>query len=95
MMQDDKKLYPEKRQNHKGELVLSCHPAQNYLYDDVTANLHGSMTSSQLHALRPEYQEFKPCVFNHRIRQEICRQKFINYLEDKRFEKRRQFAEEV
>ena len=30
MMQDDRKLYPEKHQNHKGELVFSCHPAQKH-----------------------------------------------------------------
>ena len=50
MMQDDRKLYPEKHRNHKGELVFSRHPAQKHLCADVTANLHKSMTLSQLHA---------------------------------------------
>ena len=53
------------------------------------------MTSTQLHASRPEYQEFKLDIFKQRISQEIHPQKFVYYLEDKQFEKHRQYFEEV
>ena len=95
MMQHDRKIYPEQYQNHRGKVVFSRHPAQKHLRADVTANLHKSMTPSQLHTSRPEYQEFKLCYFRRRIKQEIRRQKFICFLEHKRVENRRQYAEEV
>ena len=95
MMQHDRNIYPEQHQNHRGELVFSRHPAQKHLRADIKASRHKSMTPMQLHASRPEYQEFKLGVFKQRINQEIRRQKFVCYLEDKQFEKRRQYSEEV
>ena len=95
MMQHDRNIYPEEHQNHRGELVFSRHPAQKHLRADIKASRHKSMTPMQLHASRPEYQDFKLGVFKQRISQEIRRQKFVYYLEDKQFEKRRQYSEEV
>ena len=95
MRQHDQNIYPEQHQSHRGKVVLSRHPAQKHLHADVKANLHKSMTPMQLHASRPEYQEFKLDVFKQRISQEIRQQKFVYYLEDKQFEKRRQYTEEV
>ena len=95
MIQHDRNIYPGQHQNHRGELVFSRHPAQQHLRADIKANLHKSMTPMQLHTSRPEYQEFKIGVFKQRVNQEIRQQKFVCYLEDKQFEKRRQYSEEV
>ena len=93
MMEHDRKLYPEKNKNRRGEIVFSRHPAQKHLRADVAANCHKVMTRSQLHASRPEYQDFKFGVFSKRIDQEIRRHKFSNHLEEKRVKQRRQHSE--
>eukprot|EP00957_Ditylum_brightwellii_P016850 1270474-Ditylum_brightwellii.AAC.1 len=56
---------------------------------------HKRITPSQLCASRPEYQAFQLKVFTQRISQEVCRQKFVNYLEWKRVEKCRAFNEKA
>jgi hypothetical protein len=64
------------------------------LRKDVKAKKHEIMTPSKLRLTRPEYKEFKLEVFKQRIYQEIRHQKFVNFLEWKRTEKRRIFLEE-
>ena len=94
MMQHDWKLYSVKYQNHKNEQYFYYHPAQECLHDDVIKGNHKTMNLSQFHASRKEYKEFDQKVFYHQIKQEICRQKIVNYLEHKRTEKRRKFQKE-
>jgi hypothetical protein len=53
------------------------------------------MTLSQFHASQKEYKEFDCKAFYHQIKQEIRQQKFVNYLEHKRTQKRRKFQKEV
>ena len=95
MMQHDRNIYPEQYQNHRGEVIFSRHPAQKHLRADIESNCQNVMTRSQLHATRPEYQEFKLSFFSKRIDQEIRRHKFSAYLEQKRIKQRRQHGEEV
>eukprot|EP00957_Ditylum_brightwellii_P124651 9500117-Ditylum_brightwellii.AAC.1 len=53
------------------------------------------MTPPRLRASCPEYQAFQIKVFTQRICQEMRRQKFVNYLEWKRVEKRWAFKEKA
>eukprot|EP00957_Ditylum_brightwellii_P104552 7966423-Ditylum_brightwellii.AAC.1 len=83
MMLYDRKFYPEVIKNRRGELIFSCHPAQELLRVDMKMKLRESMTPSQLQATRSEYKFFKLSVFRGCIKQEIHCQKYINYLENK------------
>ena len=84
----DRKLYPRQTVNNRGEIVFDLHPARDLLRQDVANKLHLTMKPSELRRTRPEYKVFKKKIFKHRVYQTIRREKFINYLEHKRLEKR-------
>jgi hypothetical protein len=80
----DRLLYPRQSHNHRGEPVFDLSIAKQFLCEDVKNKLHTTMLPSKLQGTRPEYKLFKPNKFKHRIYQEVRRQKFIFYLEQKR-----------
>ena len=71
------------------------HPeAKKYLERDVKEGKHLQMSAAELQASRNAYRPFKKKIFKDKIRQEERRQKFINYLEEKRVKQRTKFAKE-
>lgn len=79
-----KTLHPPKEKNSKGEPIWENHPAQELLRKDVADMKHKEMKPQALQASRHEYQVFDSKVFRDHIYQEIRRNKFMNYLNDKR-----------
>jgi hypothetical protein len=81
----DEKLFPRKSHNHRGEPRFDLNQsAKKMLQKDVEEGKHDSMSPLQLQRTRSEYLAFDATIFSDRIRQEVRRQKFINYLEFKR-----------
>jgi hypothetical protein len=80
----DRLLFPRQIENNRGEPVFDLHPAKLLLRGDVTEGRHREMSPKQLQNSREEYQGFTAKKFKHRIYQEVRRQKFINYLNQRR-----------
>ncbi|KAL7574243.1 hypothetical protein ACA910_012498 [Epithemia clementina (nom. ined.)] len=76
----DQLVHPHQDCNSQGELVFDLHPAKRFLQQDVAKKLYKCMSPKELQKSHPAYQAFKYKVFRRRIYQEICRQKFLNYL---------------
>ena len=87
-MKNNRRLYPRKNRNGKGELIFDMHPAKTLLRKDIKEGRHLKYKPSALRAKRKEYQEFDATIFKHRIYQEIRRQRWLNYLKTKRDEKK-------
>jgi hypothetical protein len=92
-MLHDRQLHPRQLKNHRGELVFDLHPAKLLLREDIKAGAHAELVPSQFQGTRAEYQEFDRDIFRQRIYQEERYQKYRNWLEDKRTEKRRAHRE--
>lgn len=87
LLEEDRILFPcDETHDDVGRLMFSRHAAMALLRIDIKAGLYPLFTPSELwsHPRRPEYREFELSVFTQRIYQEIRRNKFINYLNDKR-----------
>jgi hypothetical protein len=81
----DRKCYPRKTHNERGEPVFDMSPAKQLLRQDIKDEMHiHYKTSKQLQLSRTEYKPFKPRVFQDRILQAIRLRKYIHYLELKR-----------
>jgi hypothetical protein len=81
----DRKFYPRKTHNERGEPVFDMSPAKPLLRQDIKDEMHSHCkTSKKLQLSRLEYKPFKPRIFQDRILQEIRLQKYIHYLELKR-----------
>ena len=80
----DRQLFPRQTRNLQGEQVFELSVAQKLLRGDVRDKKHITMVPSELQRTRPEYTSFRPNKFKHRIYQEVRRQKFIFYFEQKR-----------
>ena len=80
----DRKLHKQPTHDKFGRPLFGFHPAQQLLRTDVRAGAHLIMTTHALYRMRPEYMMFELSVFRHRVYQEIRREKFITYLNDKR-----------
>jgi hypothetical protein len=80
----DMAIYPRQRHNERGEAVFDLSAAKLLLREDVRNNIHSTMFPSVFQQTRPEYCVFEPCIFKHRIYQEVRRQKFLHFLELKR-----------
>ena len=94
-LQHDRSIYPRQSKNERGEPVFDLHPeAKKYLERDVKEGKHLQMSAAELQASRNAYRPFKKNIFKDKIRQEERRQKFINYLEEKRSKQRTKFAKE-
>ena len=91
-LKHDRKINPTKTHNAKGEPKFDLHPAKPLLIEDIKNKLHERMTPSELRKTRPEYQAFVNKIFKERIYQIVRTQKYYNYREDKRTEKRRKEA---
>ena len=80
-MVQDRKIFPRKSHNRKGEPVFDMDEAKRLLRDDVANGKHKEMTAEQLRNTRPSvYGRFSKRIFELRIHQEVRRNKFINYL---------------
>lgn len=77
---NDRIIHEKPTLNCKGELQFNSHPAKDLLREDVGNDLHVGVAPSVLQASRPEYMEFSLKVFDQRLRQELRRKKYINYL---------------
>ena len=84
----DRRLFPRKLTNRRGELVFDVHPAKELLRHDINAEKQLQNTPKLLWKSRPEYQEFDMNIFRNRIYQEKRRRRFLNYLQHKREEKK-------
>ncbi len=93
-LRHDRRLHPRQSHNHRGEPVFDFDTnAKLLLRDDIKIyELHLEMSPAELWESRDVYMKYKLEIFRQRIYQEIRRNKFINYLEKKRTEKRRTFA---
>jgi hypothetical protein len=80
----DRRLFPRQMENCRGEPVFDLSAAKMLLRGDVEAGKHLTMTPLQLQQTRTEYRPFSASIFKHRIYQEVRRNKFINYLEQRR-----------
>ena len=87
-MEYDRTLFPRKKIDDKGVLIFDLHPAKLLLREDVAEKRHKHMTPLQLWKSREEYQQFEQNYFWQRIYQTAQRQKFVNWLEQKRAEKK-------
>lgn len=87
-MMRDRQLHPRQTHNIHGEPVFDMSDAKAFLREDVENGLHHIMSAVDLRESRPVYQIFKLEKFRERISQEVRRQKFINYLEEKRAKNR-------
>ncbi len=80
----DRRLFPRQTENHRGKPVFDLSAAKLLLRADVEEGKHNQLTPSQLQASRLEYHPFNAKKFKHHIYQEVRRQKFINYLNQRR-----------
>ncbi len=81
----DRKCYPRKAHNERGEPVFDMSPAKPLLRQDIKDEMHLLYkTSRKLQSSRLEYKPFKPRIFQDRILQEIRLQKYVHYLQLKR-----------
>ena len=80
----DRRLFPRQTENNRGEPVFDLSAAKLLLRADIAEGKHHRMTPSQLQMTRVEYQPFSAVKFKHRIYQEVRRVKFINYLNERR-----------
>jgi hypothetical protein len=81
----DRKCYPRKTHNERGEPVFDTSPAKPLLQQDIKDEMHlHYKTSKRLQLSRLEYKPFKPRIFQDRILQEIRLSKYIHYLKRKR-----------
>ena len=93
-LRHDRVLHPRQCCNDRGERVFDFdEPAKLQLREDIKNKLHKQMTPMELWEHREMYhQHYNLDKFRPRIYQEIRRNKFLNWLEMKRTEKRKDFA---
>lgn len=88
-LEHDRRLHPRETHNQRGEPVFDLDTdAKVQLREDVKNKLHKRLKPMELQWLREVYQKYSLDIFRHRIYQEIRRQKYLNYLEKKRIEKK-------
>ena len=63
---------------------MTFFPAKRWLREDVKNKVHETMKPSEFRNTRAEYLPFKLHKFKEHVYQEIKRQKFIFYLQQKR-----------
>jgi hypothetical protein len=80
----DRLMFPRQMENCRGEPVFDLSAAKLLLRADVADGKHLTMKPLQLKLTRDEYKPYSTKVFKHRIYQEVRREKFINYLEQRR-----------
>lgn len=95
LYEHDKALHPRTNpRDSQGRLIFHRHAAKKLLRSDINNQMYPNVyTPRELWRSRPEYQEFELKVFTQRIYQEIRRNKFINWCQQKRAEKEETHAE--
>jgi hypothetical protein len=76
-------MYPWEQTNNMGQLVFHMTQAGELIREDIKHSRHVGKTPSEFQMTRPKYQVFKKKRFKDCIYQEICRKKFLYYLEQK------------
>jgi len=85
LYQHDKALHPRTNpRDSQGRLIFHRHAAKDLLRTDIQNGLYPQKKPEELWHSHPEYEEFELKVFTQRIYQEIRRNKYINYANDKR-----------
>jgi hypothetical protein len=88
-LKHDRLIFPRKLLDENGTPVFDLHPAKLLLREDVAEGKHLLMTPLQLWKSRPdEYMLFQEPFFRNKMYQAVRRQKFVNYLQIKREEKK-------
>ena len=67
----DRVLFPQMSHNARGEPVFDLSEAKAFLKEDVSNNLHLTMTPCNLQKTRQVYMAFKPDIFKDRICQAV------------------------
>jgi hypothetical protein len=81
-------IFPQQTRNHRGKpSVVEVSNAKMLLCGDLADGKHLTMQPALLQQLHREYHPFKPRKVKEQIYQEVCRVKFLNYLEQKRADK--------
>jgi hypothetical protein len=81
----DRLLHPRQMMNHRGAPVFNLLPAKLLLREDIKDRKHLRMSPSQLRQSRIAiYGMFGLSEFKRRIYQAVRREKFINWMDDKR-----------
>jgi hypothetical protein len=84
----DRLLHPRQMVNHRGAPVFDLSPANLQLREDIEDGKHLRMSPSQLRQSRIAiYGMFGLSEFKRRIYQAVRREKFINWMDDKRQKK--------
>jgi hypothetical protein len=84
----DRLLHPRQMVNHRGAPVFDLSPAKLQLREDIEDGKHLRMSPSQLRQSRIAiYGMFGLSEFKRRIYQAVRREKFINWMDDKRQKK--------
>ena len=76
-------LHPPKTHDEFGNPRYCMHAAKDLLRQDMSAGMHKRLTPNALRETRNEYKVFSQDVFWQHVYQEVRRQKFINFLEQK------------
>ncbi|CAJ1929269.1 unnamed protein product [Cylindrotheca closterium] len=84
MWREDRKRFPPVSKKADGSPLWYCHPAKLLLRQDVAEGKHNTMKPEQLQQTKNEYRDFSLTEFRRHIYQENRRRRFINYLNDKR-----------
>lgn len=92
-LERDQKIHPRTLYNHRGELKFDLTPAKLLLREDMKKKLHETLPLSEFWRTRSQYQRFTKAKFAERIKQEIRRSKFVNWMNLKREEKAEQLRE--
>jgi hypothetical protein len=91
----DLKIFKPRSHNDRGEPKFADSKAQKLLRKIVKRNQHHGITPAALREKHQEFQKFSLKKFRERIYQEERYQRFVNYLEFKREEKREEHREKV
>ena len=86
-LQHDLALHPPSKVDSFGRPFWHMSDAKKLLAQDMKDKMHERFTPGVLRNLREEYRQFDLTVFRQHIYQEIRRQKFAFYCEQKRIEK--------
>ena len=82
-LEHDRKLFPIKALNHRGEERWEGSQAQLFLKSDIKDNKHLSMTPDQFYESRVEYSNYCTNIIRSHIYQEVKLQKWFLYRNEK------------
>ena len=81
-------MNPQEIHHEKGQLIFDRSSAKPFLRKDIKDEKHKIMSPRELQASRAEYAPFDSDIFRRRIYQEVCCNKMLNLLNQKREEEK-------